>query len=59
MNNTNTIKQNPLYTYVLTYYIDNDKMVEFYSTATDAIDYMCEIGRGCVRRELWATMKNK
>ena len=49
MNNTNS-----LYTYVITYYIDNDKMVEFYSTATDAIDYMCEIGRGCVRRELLA-----
>ena len=56
MNNTNTSKQNSLYTYVLTYYIDNDRMVEFYSTAMGAIDYMCEIGKGCVRRELLANV---
>lgn len=56
MNNTDTSKQNPLYTYILTYYIDNDLMVEYYSTAMDAIDYLCEIGKGCVRRELWANV---
>ena len=56
MNNTNPATQDSKYTYVLTYYIDNDKMVECYATAIEAIDYMCEIGKGCVRRELWSTM---
>ena len=59
MNNTDTSKQNSLYTYVLTYYIDKDKMVECYSTANAAFDELCKMGKGCVRRELWATMKTK
>ena len=57
MNNTNPSTQNPLYTYVLTYYIDNDRMEECYSTANEAIDNLCELGKGCVRRELWANMQ--
>ena len=56
MNNTDPSKQNSLYTYVLTYIIDGDKMVEYYATAIEAIDYMCELGKGCVRRELWKTV---
>ena len=59
MNNTDSSKQNPLYTYVLTYYIDDDLMIECYSTAKAAFDELCEIGKGCVRRELWANMKTK
>ena len=57
MNKTNTnTNKDSLYTYVLTYYIDNDRMVEYYSTAIDAIDYMSKIGKGCVRRELLANV---
>ena len=53
--NPNT--QNPLYTYVLTYYIDNDRIEWCFSTAQLAIDELCELGKGCVRRELWADMQ--
>ena len=56
MNNTNPATQDPKYTYVLTYYIDNDRMEECYSTANEAFDNLCKEGKGCVRRELWANM---
>ena len=57
MNNMNPNTQNPLYTYVLTYYIDNDRIEWYFSTAQLAIDELCELGKGCVRRELWADMQ--
>ena len=56
MNTADPSKQNPLYTYVLTYYIDNDRIELCFSTAKAAINELCEAGKGCVRRELWATM---
>ena len=60
MNNMDTNKQknkqNPLYTYILTYYIDDDRIERGFSSATEAIDEMCELGKGCVRRRLLTTM---
>ena len=57
MNNMNPAKQDSKYTYVLTYYIDNDRIEWCFSTAQAAIEEMCEQGKGCVRRELWADMQ--
>ena len=56
MNTTDPSKQTTLHIYVLTYYIDNVRIEWCFSTAKAAIDKMCEVGKGCVRRELWATM---